>query len=157
MVFGPLRTGLVFVVCVSTILCYCYRASTQLRFQDFENEPRVGTPIQDPESRKFDPPIYPLIRPGIRFNTFSHQPKLSYKQLACSFSRKVLKRADYIKSSFKKTFINSQCSTSKGGLPACSTRDQSSNPAQATAIECSFKIHLQKLYDLRIIEISGEP
>ena len=49
-IFERLRTGLIFVVRLNTILGFRYRASTGLRSQTFktqlENESRVGTPIR---------------------------------------------------------------------------------------------------------------
>ena len=49
LVLGQIRVGLEFVLCVSTILSYHYRASTWLRLQSFgiclDNEPRVETPF----------------------------------------------------------------------------------------------------------------
>ena len=50
LVFGQIQVGLEFVLCVSTILGYHYRALTRLRLQSFgirlDNEPRVGTPLR---------------------------------------------------------------------------------------------------------------
>ena len=50
MVFEQVRTGLVFVLRLNTILGFQYRALTRLRLQTFktrlENESRVGTPIR---------------------------------------------------------------------------------------------------------------
>ena len=49
LVFGQIQVGLEFVLCVSTILGYHYRASTRLKLQSFgirlNNEPQVETPF----------------------------------------------------------------------------------------------------------------
>ena len=50
LVFGQIRVGLDFVLCVSTILGYHYRASSRLRLESFgiclDNKPRVRTPLR---------------------------------------------------------------------------------------------------------------